>query len=108
MVDSYTLKAEARKSDGSLSPFHLTVSRPAQAGTGEFTCHVDCPSVFIAEKKIHGANAKQATALALWLVQDQLQYQKCALIGEDGKELKLPIDRDAGVPGEISNGKASE
>lgn len=108
MAKQYNLKARVKGPDNLFSPFKLSVSQPKQADTGEYVCVVDCPFVFPAKKRIYGATAEQAMALALWLIDDQLQHRECVLIGEDGTAVRLPIDRDAGAPGNAGPTKGSK
>jgi hypothetical protein len=108
LAKQYDLDARIKGPDNLFSPFRLSVSQPKQANTGEYVCVVDCPFVFPDEKRIYGATAEQAMALALWLVDDQLQHRECVLIGEDGTAVKLPIDRDAGVPGNAGTANGSK
>lgn len=108
MAKPYSLKARVRGINDLSNPFELSVSLPKQVDTGEYACVVDCPFLFLDKKRIYGATAEQAMALALWLVDDQLQHRECFLIDKDNVTITLPIDRDAGVPGNIGARKASK
>lgn len=89
-------------------PFELTVSQPEQADSGEYVCRVNCPFLHFRQTRIYGATSDQAVALALWLVENQLQHRQCILIDARGSPITLPIDRSAGVPGEVDINRISE
>ncbi len=108
MVKPFKLKARAKGSDDSLSPFKLSISEPAAEGTGEFGCFLDCSFLGFERHKVFGVNADQAMALALWLVEDQLKHHQCTLVGDADNIVELPINRDAGVPGQAGVSPISE
>ena len=108
MARPFKLEARAKGSDDSLSPFSLTVSQAKQADTGEFVCSLDCEFLRFKKKEICGVSAEQAMALALWLVEDQLKHHQCTLVDDADNIVELPIDREAGVPGQAGVSPISE
>jgi len=102
------LEATVKGAEAFSSPFKLSVSQPEQADTGEYVCRVDCPFLRFRQTKICGATSDQAMALALWLIENQLQHRECSLVDARGNPITLPIDRFAGVPGEVDIKRISE
>lgn len=84
--------------DGSARPFSLGVGAPKCKSKHEYECEVSCPELKFEDLRIHGATKKQAMALSLWLIADQLRHRQLTLVDADGRPIDLPIDRDAGVP----------
>jgi len=61
---------------------------------------MDCSLLGFERHKVFGVDADQSTALALWLVEDQLKYHGYVLVDDKGRILRLPIDPNAMVLGQ--------
>jgi len=96
----FELEARAKGSDDSLSPFKLSISEPSAEATGEFGCFLECVFLGFERHKVFGVDADQATALALWLVEDQLKHHGYVLVDNEGGPIQLPTNPDAFVPGQ--------
>lgn len=108
MAKPFELEVKAKGADGPLSSFKLFISEPAVEDTGEFGCFLDCAFLGFERHKVFGVDADQSMALALWLVEDQLKHHQCTLVDDADNIVELPIDRDAGVPGQAGVSPISE
>ncbi|MBI2585198.1 MAG: hypothetical protein HYW28_04890 [Rhodospirillales bacterium] len=108
MAKPYSLEATVKGANILSSPFKLTISQPEQAETGEYVCRVDCPFLRFRQTRICGATSDQAMALALWLIDNQLSHRQCTLVDACDRLIALPINRSAGIPGEIGINRISE
>ncbi|MFQ5717782.1 MAG: hypothetical protein ACE5GQ_11880 [Nitrospinales bacterium] len=95
----FKLEAKAKKADGSVIPFSISVSKPKDENGEAFVCLLDCPLPGLQRHKVYGAYADQSMALALWLVEDQLKHHGYVLVDDEGEQVQLPINPDAMVPG---------
>lgn len=98
MDKPYQLDAQVKRADGSLADFTLSVSAPRIIEPGKYACTISCPTFSFDGNQFFGENAKQAMALSLWLVDDQLRNRQLTIVGSDGSVIHLPIDRTAGIP----------
>lgn len=98
MVEAFHLDAWLRSSEGALSAFSLSVSAPHFLEPGKFGCTISCSHFPFDGREFYGGNARQAMALALWLIEDQLLHEGMVIVDAEDGTIDLPIDREAGVP----------
>lgn len=98
MAEAFHLDARLKSADGSKETFSLHVSAPRYIEPGKYGCTISCVHFPFDGREFYGSNARQAMALSLWLIEDQLRHMEKSIISADGEAIKLPIDRDAGIP----------
>ena len=92
MIYSYEISAFLDE-NGKVRPFYLRISGPVQdIEGGDYFCSVHAPALFSEDKKIYGADEKQAQDLALQFVKQMLGNKR--LIDKDGNLIDLPNKQD--------------
>lgn len=74
--------------DGLRKPFHVKISNPSKtAEENDYFCLVYAPALFKEKKKIYGADAAQAQALALEFIISLIGDRR--VVAKNGKLIRL-------------------
>jgi len=86
----FELEALAKGANGSLSPFHLTISEPEEDQEDCFFCRINCKFIAKYEKRVFGIDGEQAAELAFDLVGNLLEHKTAIIVDSDGNPLDVP------------------
>lgn len=88
MADALEVNAFLEDPNGRRRAFHLRISAPIKTeGEDDYFCVVHSPALFSEDKKIFGADERQAPQLALTFVKSLLENAR--LVDDNGNEIQL-------------------